>query len=151
MCLTNRIITKFSKIVKRFLVILDLKNAQNFSTNMTTINKINYYLSKIGKNGADLCAYIGVSNGVYSQWNTGRTSPRKNRLPLIAEFLGVTVEDLLPDADDTGEADAKENAPDPKIEGNAKIAAFIDGFTRLSPQQQDAVLAVIKGFQQGQA
>lgn len=130
MCLTNQIITKFSKIVKRFLVILDLKNAQNFSTNMTTINKINYYLSKIGKNGADLCTYIGVSSGVYSQWNTGLTSPRKSRLPLIAEFLGVTVEDLLPDADDTGEADAKENAPDPKIEGgkDALIAA-IQGIT----------------------
>lgn len=64
---------------------------------MNTIDKINYYLAKQGKNGAGLCAYLGVSNGVYSQWNTGRTSPRKSKLPLIAEYLGVTVEDLLPD------------------------------------------------------
>ena len=64
---------------------------------MNTIDKINYYLAKQGKNGAGLCAYLGVPNGVYSQWNTGRTSPRKSKLPLIAEYLGVTVEDLLPD------------------------------------------------------
>lgn len=64
---------------------------------MNTIDKINYYLARQGKNGAGLCAYLGVSNGVYSQWNTGRTSPRKSKLPLIAEYLGVTVEDLLPD------------------------------------------------------
>lgn len=64
---------------------------------MSTIDKINYYLAKQGKNGAGLCAYLGVSSGVYSQWNTGRTSPRKSKLPLIAEYLGVTVEDLLAD------------------------------------------------------
>lgn len=64
---------------------------------MNTIDKINYYLAKQGKNGAGLCAYLGVSSGVYSQWNTGRTSPRKSKLPLIAEYLGVTVEDLLAD------------------------------------------------------
>ncbi len=64
---------------------------------MNTIDKINYYLAKQGKNGAGLCSYLGVSNGVYSQWNTGRTSPRKGKLPLIAEYLGVTVDDLLPD------------------------------------------------------
>ena len=64
---------------------------------MSTIDKINYYLSKRGKNGAGLCEYLGVSSGVYSQWNTGRTSPRKSKLPMIAEYLGVTVSDLLPD------------------------------------------------------
>ncbi len=64
---------------------------------MSTIDKINYYLSKCGKNGAGLCEYLGVSSGVYSQWNTGRTSPRKSKLPMIAEYLGVSVSDLLPD------------------------------------------------------
>ncbi len=66
---------------------------------MSTIDKINYFLAKQGKNGAGLCAYLGVSKGVYSQWNTGRTSPRKNKLPLIAEYLGVSVEELAPDED----------------------------------------------------
>ena len=70
---------------------------------MSTIDKINYYLSKCGKNGAGLCEYLGVSSGVYSQWNTGRTSPRKSKLPMIAEYLGVSVSDLLPDTSEQGQ------------------------------------------------
>lgn len=66
---------------------------------MDTIDKINYYLTKSKKTGADLCEFLGASSGVYSQWNTRRTKPRKGKLPAIAEFLGVSVADLLPDKD----------------------------------------------------
>ena len=66
---------------------------------MDTIDKINYYLTKNKKTGADLCEFLGVSSGVYSQWNTRRTKPRKSKLPSIAEYLGVSVADLLPDED----------------------------------------------------
>lgn len=68
-------------------------------TNMDTIDKVNYYLTKNKKTGADLCEFLGVSSGVYSQWNTRRTKPRKSKLPSIAEYLGVSVADLLPDDD----------------------------------------------------
>lgn len=68
-------------------------------TNMDTIDKINYYLTKNKKTGADLCEFLGVSSGVYSQWNTRRTKPRNSKLPAIAEYLGVSVSDLLPDKD----------------------------------------------------
>lgn len=61
---------------------------------MDTIDKINYYLTKSKKTGADLCEFLGVSSGVYSQWNTRRTKPRKSKLPAIAEYLGVSVTDL---------------------------------------------------------
>lgn len=64
---------------------------------MDTIDKINYYLTKSKKTGADLCEFLGASSGVYSQWNTRRTKPRKSKIPAIAEFLGVSVADLLPD------------------------------------------------------
>lgn len=73
---------------------------------MRTIDKINYYLAKQQKNGSDLCEYLGVSSGVYSQWNTGRTNPRKSKMPVIAEYLGVNVEDIQGE-DET----KKENAP----------------------------------------
>jgi transcriptional regulator with XRE-family HTH domain len=66
---------------------------------MDTIDKINYYLTKNKRTGADLCEFLGVSSGVYSQWNTRRTKPRKSKLPAIAEYLGVSVADLLPDDD----------------------------------------------------
>lgn len=61
---------------------------------MDTIDKINYYLSMQGKTGADLSRALGLSNSVYSQWNTRKTAPRKSKLPAIAEYLGVNVDDL---------------------------------------------------------
>lgn len=93
------IITKFSKNVKS-----KLRNDRNIAhctkgvcLAVRTIDKINYYLTKENKNGADLCEYLGVSSGVYSQWNTGRTHPRKSKLPIIAEYLGVEVSDIQGD------------------------------------------------------
>ena len=42
-------------------------------------------------------------------------------------------------------------APDPKTEGeDAQLAQLIAGFSRLSPQQKSAVLAVIEGYQPSQ-
>lgn len=74
---------------------------------MDTIDKINFYLAKSGKTGADLSRSLGLSNSIYSQWNTRKSRPRNDRLPAIACFLGVAVEDLLPDFP---EGDAKKAA-----------------------------------------
>lgn len=78
---------------------------------MDTIDKINYYLTKSKKTGADLCEFLGVSSGVYSQWNTRRTKPRKSKLPAIAEYLGVSVADLLPDEDLVPQEGIKKERP----------------------------------------
>lgn len=84
---------------------------------MDAIDKINFYLSKKGKNGADLSRALGLSNSIYSQWNTRKTKPSNVRLPVIAEYLGVSVEDIMPD--DVAAPAASEGAkkaPDPEIE-----------------------------------
>lgn len=94
-------------------------------TNMDTIDKINYYLTKNKKTGADLCEFLGVSSGVYSQWNTRRTKPRKSKLPSIAEYLGVSVADLLPDDDPS--AGIKKD-PIPKDEAVSPAAQEIFDF-----------------------
>lgn len=49
------------------------------------------------------------------------------------------------------EAENAKKAPDPKTEGeDAQLAQLIAGFSRLSPQQKSAVLAVIEGYQPSQ-
>lgn len=49
------------------------------------------------------------------------------------------------------EAESAKKAPDPKIEGeDAQLAQLIAEFSRLSPQQKSAVLAVIEGYQPSQ-
>lgn len=108
---------------------------------MDTIDKINYYLTKNKRTGADLCEFLGVSSGVYSQWNTRRTKPRKSKLPAIAEYLGVSVADLLPDEDpSTG----IKKDPIPKdgavSEPKQKLRDLIDG---LSDEQCEKLAGLI--------
>lgn len=62
---------------------------------MDTIDSINMYLAKKGATGAEMSRSLGLSNGTYSQWNTRKTKPSKKMLPKIAEYLGVTVDQLL--------------------------------------------------------
>ena len=90
---------------------------------MRTIDKINYYLRIIGKNGADLSRALGLSNSIYSQWNTGKSKPSPQKLPAIAEFLGVSVADILPDDEEVLPKAKKESPPDPKTEGVKKAPA----------------------------
>lgn len=100
---------------------------------MRTIDKINYYLAKNQKNGADLCDYLGVSSGVYSQWNTGRTSPRKSKLPIIAEYLGVSVDDIKDD-----DNQQKENAP-----GNDAESEISKALAQATPLQAEVIKDVL--------
>lgn len=64
---------------------------------MDSIDKINFVLMQKGLSGADLSRLIGVSNSVYSQWNTRTTKPSNKNLVKIAEALGVDVSEILPD------------------------------------------------------
>ena len=107
---------------------------------MDAIDKINFYLSKKGKNGADLSRALGLSNSIYSQWNTRKTKPSNARLPAIAEYLGVSVEDIMPDdvAANAASEGAKK-APDPEIEGGREaVSNFIS-----ATNDRAALLAII--------
>ena len=64
---------------------------------MTSIEKINYQLTLHGMSGAELCRGIGLSNGIYSQWNKNRVIPSNKTLGKIANFLNIPVESILPD------------------------------------------------------
>ena len=110
---------------------------------MRTIDKINYYLRIIGKNGADLSRALGLSNSIYSQWNTGKSKPSPQKLPAIAEFLGVSVADILPDDEEVLPKAKKESAPDPKTEGVKKAPATEgEGYTELQTAGIQFVLSL---------
>ena len=112
---------------------------------MDAIDKINFYLSKKGKNGADLSRALGLSNSIYSQWNTRKTKPSNARLPAIAEYLGVSVEDIMPDdvAANAASEGAKK-APDPEIEGGSQAKkALMDALNDLTDEQCEKLLPII--------
>lgn len=109
---------------------------------MDTIDKINYYLTKNKRTGADLCEFLGVSSGVYSQWNTRRTKPRKSKLPAIAEYLGVSVADLLPD-EDPSTGIKKDPIPKDEVVGSAK-QKLLDALDGLSDSQIEKLIGIIE-------
>ena len=85
---------------------------------MDTIDRINLLLAKKGKTGADLNKAIGVSNAVYSQWNTRKSKPSKKSIAKVAEYLDTTVEYLLGDF------------PEQKSEKEKPTTKIGDGFTK---------------------
>lgn len=70
---------------------------------MTTMDKINKLLRKRGIYGYQLTDLLGLSRGVYSQWNTGLSKPSQKNLRRIAEYFGVPYESLLPDDEEEKE------------------------------------------------
>lgn len=71
---------------------------------MRTIDIIKKRMNAAGLTGAELSRKIGVSSGVYSQWNTGRSEPSPQNLAKIAAVLNCDVEDLLPGQEEEPEA-----------------------------------------------
>lgn len=114
---------------------------------MNTIDKINYYLVKQGKTGADLSRALGLSNSVYSQWNTGKTKPKKSKLIAIAEYLGVSVEDILPDGAVIPEDGTKKALTETSEREGISPAkqALLDAIDSLSDEQCEKLLIVVEG------
>lgn len=110
------------------------------------VTRINTLLAKKNISKAEFYEKCNLTSASYSNWNTGKTRPKMKNIERIARFLGVTSEYLL-----YGDSAEKEETPDPKIEGeDAQLAQFIAKFSRLSPQQKSAVLAVMEGYQPSQ-
>lgn len=97
--------------------------------------------SKLNKSPSAVGEELGFTRASVTGWGNGAT-PRKSSLIKIADYFGVTVAELM---SGVGE---QEKAPAAKGEDEAKLAQFVDGFMRLTPQQKDTVLALIKGFLQ---
>lgn len=65
--------------------------------NKTFAKALNYYLNLKGKTQQDLINDLHFSSSTVSQWSTGKTIPRMDRLKTIATYLGVDKTDLLQD------------------------------------------------------
>ena len=78
---------------------------------------------------------LGTTDKTVSAWKTGRSQSYTKYLPKISEVLGTTVEYLL-----TGK---KEEPAAEDSSGREK--EFIQLFEKLTPEQQDMMLAQLKG------
>ena len=55
-----------------------------------------------GTKDADVAKATGITKSTFSDWKSGRSQPKKEKLQKIAEFFGVTVDYLM-----TGNEDSK--------------------------------------------
>lgn len=137
--------------------------------------KVVFLIKKIYRNNTIFCEELNKKMGTtrttkwVSEWKRNSNLPSPKEAAVICILLKTTPDDILLREGETPEETAKclkdietvrklvkaegikESTPDPKIEGeDAQLAQLIAGFSRLSPQQKSAVLAVIEGYQPSQ-
>lgn len=61
------------------------------------VARINALLAAKGIPKQQFYKDCGITSASYSLWNTGKTNPSMKNLKIIAEYLAVSVADLLPD------------------------------------------------------
>ena len=85
-----------------------------------------------------VCRDIGLSNAIYSNW-TDESVPRRTTLMKIANYFGITVEELLAD-DPSAETKKEPTGIADELPDDIKIIAGLVG--RLSPEQLSPVLSI---------
>ena len=71
----------------------------DFVVKSPIVARINALLAAKGIPKQQFYKDCGITSASYSLWNTGKTNPSMKNLKIIAEYLGVSVSDLLPDED----------------------------------------------------
>jgi len=104
--------------------------------------------SIVGFSNYQLAKELECSQSSVKNWIDGGNIPHKKTRQKIAEHFGITLAELDGDELPILPPEGAKKAPAAKGEDEAKLAQFVDGFMRLTPQQKDTVLALIKGFLQ---
>lgn len=60
---------------------------------------LKFYVIRSGKTQSQIASHLGVSKGTFSDWCSGRTHPRMDRVQQIAEYFGISKSDLLLNGD----------------------------------------------------
>lgn len=63
--------------------------------NSPIVNRINALLAEKGIAKQDFYRDCGITSASYSLWNTGKTTPRKKNLDVIATYLDTSTDYLL--------------------------------------------------------
>ena len=108
------------------LVKTDLGNSEIFARN------VRRHLANAGKKQIDACRAIGVSTGTFSDWMSGRSYPRMDKIQLLSEFLGVKKSDLVEDVNVAKEVVSN------------KEQEVLDLFHKVPEEKREFVLSLIR-------
>ncbi len=98
------------------------------------VQKVKLLCLQKGIKPTNACKESGVGGSFLSDINRGQV-PSVAKVQMLAEYLGVTVSELL-----------GEKAPPADQPANGREAEFVRLFDQLTPDQQALVLAQLKGI-----
>lgn len=114
-------------------------------------SNFNYCMDNARYSSYRFAKILGVNLQSVSNWKNGTVVPHPKTRQKIADHFGITLADLDGDELPVLPEQGIKKAHDPKTVGeDAQLAQFIAKFNRLSPQQKNAVLAVMEGYQPSQ-
>jgi transcriptional regulator with XRE-family HTH domain len=96
------------------------------------------FCNKKGESPSFVCRQVGLAPATFSCW-TEESIPRRATLQRIADYFGITVEDLLRDSNET-------TAPTPTVETAPSVLSpeFNDLLNRLTLQELREVQAFME-------
>ena len=108
------------------------------------VARINALLAAKGIPKQQFYKDCSITSASYSLWNTGKTNPSMKNLKIIAEYLGVSVADLLPDEELVPQEGIKKD-PIPKdgAVGSAK-QKLLDALDGLPASQLEKLIGIIE-------
>ena len=113
--------------------------------NMTLIGENIKRLRKKAKlTQPELAEKLGVTPKVISDYETAKANPPTDRLPVIANFFNISVDELI----GTKQIDYKaipENGKGHR-HGNSRPAKLLELFDQLSPEEQRTTLKQVRGI-----
>lgn len=97
-----------------------------------------------GVKTADVCRATGIKSPVFSEWKKGKSKPNTDKLILIAEFFGVSVEYLRTGKEKNDNSYSAENAHlVAQIRMDAELTEALKKYFSMSEEQKKHVIATI--------
>lgn len=108
------------------------------------VARINALLAAKGIPKQQFYKDCSITSASYSLWNTGKTNPSMKNLKIIAEYLGVSVADLLPDEELVPQEGIKKGPiPKDEVVSSAK-QKLLDALDGLSDSQIEKLIGIIE-------
>ena len=116
----------------------------DFAVKSPIVARINALLAAKGIPKQQFYKDCSITSASYSLWNTGKTNPSMKNLKIIAEYLGVSVADLLPDGELVPQEGIKKDPiPKDEVVGSAK-QKLLDALDGLSDSQIEKLIGIIE-------
>ena len=93
-------------------------------------------LRESGLRASDVSKATGIPPSTFTDWKTGRSRPKQEKLEKLAEFFNVSVDYLL----GRNESEEKEKKEDDDIAMLSRVGS------KLSPEQRKKAISVLKAM-----